>query len=322
VKAKTIRQTLRRKIDDWAKSIEDEELRKLVLRDTVVTGGCIASMLLREPVNDYDVYFRTAETTRRVAEYYVGRFKVKDKAGIEVPLSVWCDHEGDKITRVKVVVKSAGVASEDGTTTPYEYFEGRPDTSDAANTYVGEVMDDPEESAEVAEEAERLALEADDELNRPRYRPVFLSTNAITLSHKIQVVVRFFGEPDEIHENYDFAHCTCYWTSRDDGQLVLRPAAMEALLTRELRYVGSKYPLCSLIRLRKFIQRGWAVNAGQILKMVIQLQDLNLKDPKVLQDQLTGVDASYFAQMMAKVKEKDPDKIDGAYLVEVINRLF
>lgn len=57
MKAKTIKATLRKKIDAWHASIEDEEVRKLAESSTVVTGGCIASMLLGEPINDYDVYF-------------------------------------------------------------------------------------------------------------------------------------------------------------------------------------------------------------------------------------------------------------------------
>ena len=52
-------------------------------------------------------------------------------------------------------------------------------------------------------------------------------------------------EPDQLHENYDFVHCTNYWTSWNN-ELVLRKEALEALLARELRYVGSKYPLCSI----------------------------------------------------------------------------
>src|SRR5690606_25046051 len=153
------------------------------------------------------------------------------------------------------------------------------------------------------------------------YRPVFMSTNAITLSHRVQIVMRFYGEPDTIHENYDFVHCTNYWKSWDN-ELVLRQPALEALLARELRYVGSKYPICSIIRLRKFIHRGWTINAGQILKMAMQVSELDLKDPAVLEDQLTGVDSAYFIQLMAKLKEHDPEKVNAAYLVEIIDRMF
>lgn len=317
MKAKTIKATLRKKVDEWMETIEDTALRERARKDAIVTGGAIASMLLREPVNDYDVYFRTAETTRDIATYYVARFKPKTKTGIECPLSVQfgTDELGNK-DRVRIVVKSAGIASEEGTERPYEYFEGRPEGDGGA--YVGEVMDDPGEIEDTKDELEEAAQNVD---GRPRYRPIFLSTNAITLANKIQIVLRFHGEPDAIHENYDFVHCTCYWTS-GDGELVLRPAALEALLSRELRYVGSKYPLCSIIRLRKFIRRNWTINAGQILKMVMQLSDLDLKNPLVLQDQLTGVDAAYFVEVMAKVKEKDPTKINTAYLVEIIDRMF
>lgn len=312
MKAKTIKKVIKAKVDDWLASIEDERVRALASKNTVVTGGCIASMLLKEPVNDFDLYFTNKETTAAVAEYYVARFSSKNKAGIEVPISV--DKEGD---RVRIVVKSAGVASEEGTSTPYEYFESRPD--DHAGRYVGEVLGDAGDIEEAMEETTEAALAVDD--GKPKYRPVFLSTNAITLSHKVQIVLRFYGSADTIHENYDYVHCTNYWTSKD-GELVLRQPALESLLAKELRYVGSKYPICSVIRLRKFIKRGWSVNAGQILKMMLQISELDLKDHAVLQDQLTGVDAAYFVQLVSKVKEKDPEKVNSAYLVEIIDRMF
>lgn len=309
MKTKTIKAVLRKKIDDWMSSIEDDTVRKIVADNTIVTGGAIASMLLQEEVNDFDVYFKTHDAALSVANYYVSRFKTKNRAGIEVPIFVQ-DEEG----RIKIVVKSAGVSSEEGTTVPYDYFEGRPD--EAADSYVGEIMG----SGDIEDKKEEIASTIVSD-GLPRYRPVFLSTNAITLSQKIQIVLRFYGKPDEIHENYDFVHCTNYWTSWD-SELVLRQPALEALLARELRYVGSKYPVCSIIRLRKFIKRGWSVNAGQILKILMQISDLNLHDHKVLEDQLTGVDAAYFVQLVGKLREKDPEKVNTAYLVEIIDRMF
>ncbi len=93
-------------------------------------------------------------------------------------------------------------------------------------------------------------------------------------------------------------------------------------MARELRYVGSKYPICSLIRLRKFVRRGWYVNAGQILKMVMQVSELDLKSVEVLEDQLTGVDVAYFLEVIDKLKAKDPQKVNTAYLVEILDRMF
>lgn len=313
MKAKTIRAILKKKVNEWAASIEDEAVREIVLKNTIVTGGSIASMLLKEPVNDYDVYFRTHDAALAVAKYYVARFQPKVQRGIPCKISVE-DSQG----RIKVVIKSAGIASEDGAEEPYQYFESQPEG--AAAGYVAEVMDDPGDIQDAYENTEEMAQQTEDD-GKPKYRPVFMSTNAITLSHRVQVVLRFYGEPDEIHENYDFVHCTNYWTSWEQ-KLVLRPDALEALLARELRYIGSKYPVCSVVRLRKFIKRNWTINAGQILKMMMQVSELDLTKIEVLQDQLTGVDCAYFCEVMSKLKEKDPDKVNSAYLIEIIERMF
>lgn len=310
-KAKTIKSIISKKFNAWAESIEDPAVKKLVEDGTIVTGGSIASMLLGQDVNDFDMYFRNHATALAVAQYYVKRFEVKNKAGIDCPIFIQ-----DKDGRVKVKIQSVGIASDEGTEQAYEYFESRPE---GAEGYIGEVMQDTGDIQDTYEQSEADALNNDDD--GPKYRPVFMSTNAITLSQKVQIILRFYGEPEAIHENYDFVHCTNFWTSWNN-RLELKPAALEALLSRELRYVGSKYPICSLIRVRKFIQRGWTINAGQILKMVMQISELDLKDVKVLEDQLTGVDVAYFIQVIEAVKEKDPEKINVTYLVEIIDRMF
>lgn len=318
LKAKTIKEIIRRKIDQWLASIEDKALAGRLSNGVIVTGGSIASMLLGEDVNDFDLYLRNYALAKDVAEYYVARFQPKKRTGIPTPLSVHADGQ-----RVKIVVKSAGIASEEGTEKPYKYFEGSPDESAAA--YVGDIINDPAQIEDTYQEVEAAALNTNgDDRNEDakRYHPIFLTTNAITLSDKLQIVLRFFGEPDQIHENYDFAHCTNYWQSWDGGKLVLRQEALEALLSKELRYVGSRYPICSMVRVRKFVGRGWRINAGQLLKMAMQINELNLKDVRVLEDQLTGVDTAYFCQLIARLKEKDPEKVDAAYLCEIVDRIF
>jgi len=298
MKAKTIKQVLRKRCDAWLATIEDQALRKDLEQGVIITGGCIASMLLREPIQDFDVYFRNKDLAARAALYYAGRFSKTSEMVPVIKVLVLED-------RVRLVVQSAGVAGVDGSVAN-RYYESDTDGVAAAE-YVKSQLDEAEQT----------------EKDQGKYQPVFLSANAITLSNKLQLVIRFFGEPDEIHANYDFAHCLSYWTSWDN-QLVLRPAALEALLARELRYIGSRYPLCSIIRTRKFIARGWTINAGQYLKMCYQLNALDLTNLHVLEDQLTGVDTAYFMQMidiMRKVTEQG-QIIDDTYLAEVVDRLF
>jgi len=56
--------------------------------------------------------------------------------------------------------------------------------------------------------------------------------------------------------------------------------------------------------------------------MAMQISELDLTKPEVLEDQLTGVDSAYFIEVMARLKEKDPEKVNTAYLIEIIDRMF
>ena len=320
MKERLVRMHLCRKFDRWLESIEDAAVKEVARKNTIITGGCIVSLLCGEEVNDYDLYFRTKEAAENVARYYVGKIK-------ECPPTMFKD--GDKSVdiqvkssddRVKIVIKSAGIAGSAGSN-DYQYFETLPneEAGDAATEFSESVLQ--AEGLDERHDAEIKPSEQPGDEPKKRYRPRFASANAVTLTDKVQIILRFFGEPDAIHENYDFVHCTSYWTSWD-RKLVLRPEAVVAILTKDLRYVGSKYPICSLIRTRKFIKRGWNINAGQYLKMAWQVSKLNLNDPRVLEDQLVGVDAAYFAQLLSALSEKDTNTVDGAYLMTVIDRLF
>lgn len=309
MKTKTINKVLSARFDAWLASISDEATRRLAEKNTIITGGCIVSLLLKENVNDFDLYFRTEETALAVAKYYCGVFKAS-KAG-----------EGYEITaesrngRVTISIEKS----------KHNSTAGDPDT---VNLPEG---DDGTDVIAEADEVPATELEAKSKDSTPRYHPLFLSSNAITLSTKVQCIIRFYGNPNEIHENYDFVHCTSYWTSWTRS-VTLRPEALESILTKELRYVGSKYPLCSIIRTRKFIARGWTINAGQFVKMCWQVSKLDLSNIEVLKDQLVGVDSAYFNQLIFELTkrqnqalEKDPSasrQIEGGYLITLIDKIF
>lgn len=316
MKLKTINSVICKKFDAWRESITDPAVKALVENNTVCTGGAIASMLLNEEVNDFDFYFTDHATALAVAKHYVAEFlknpppKFAHGGEVKVYAESVKDDQQEGRQRVRVVIKSAGVASSEGDE-GYEYFEGQPDGQ--AGEYIGKVLDSAEDARE-----EKKAKAGD----KPKFRPVFLSANAISLSDDVQVVVRFYGEPKEIHDNYDFVHVTNYWTSRDRS-VVVNQAALLSLMNKDLRYVGSRYPLCSLFRVRKFIGRGWKITAGQVLKMALNLQKYDLNDVAVLEEQLTGVDVAYFHDLIARLREKGADtRVDEAYLCELIDKLF
>lgn len=291
--SKNMAKHLSRKLKDWVQSIGDPVVAKVVKDNAIVTGGALVSLLTGEPPNDYDIYFKTFESCLVVADYYAKKWNEMYPNKPQVTIN----HDEDK--RITAFIESVGVVLEDGE-------DGIDDESEPVYT------DDDEPDTQ----------EVDD---RPKYRPRYFSTNAISLSDKIQLVIRFYGSVEEIHTNYDFVHCTCSYDFKEN-KVDLPSRALEAIITKELYYMGSKYPLCSIIRSRKFIQRGWFINAGQYLKMCLQLNELDLKDLDVFEDQLAGVDSYYFNQAIKAIKkeqESNPDfTIDNTYLFEIINRIF
>jgi len=152
-----------------------------------------------------------------------------------------------------------------------------------------------------------------------KYTVATITGNAISLHGDIQLITRFTGEPDEIHKNFDYRHTKSYW---HDDKLVLNPLALESIITKELRYDGSLYPVCSIFRMKKFIQRGWTITAGEILKMIYDCNKLNLSDIKVLKEQLIGVDTSYFMDMIEKLENASEINDFRDYLFELIDEVF
>lgn len=299
---KNIKRHLNAKLKRWMESITDEEVKKVVKNNTIITGGAMVSLLTGEPVNDYDVYFRTFEACQKVAQYYVDQWNETHPEDKQAELKI-------EDERVKVFIRSSGVVEEKSEDNPFPPIDEGAEPADI----------------DLTDEEKALNEEETQTGEKPKYRPVFMTSNAITLSDKIQVVTRFYGEIEDIHKNYDFVHCTCSWTSWDN-EVQLPTKALECIINKELYYVGSKYPLCSIIRTRKYLKRGYHIDAGQYVKMAFQLNELNLNDIKTLEDQLVGVDSGYFSILISAIKDKqekdNSDKIDTAYVIELINRMF
>lgn len=285
MRRKTINSKLSAVFDNWVESITDPDVQKLAKDNTIITGGCITSMLLGEDVNDYDMYFTNKETTLAIANYYVNKYRRDCDSDIT---TIDCEVMGDKYqivgndpSRVYLLIPSTGVS--------------------------------------------RYHIGYTDRKNKVKYLPKVFTCNAITLHDDVQLIVRFYGDAKEIHKNFDFIHATCYWTSKDK-KVVMPAEALESILNRQLIYRGSRYPLSSVIRTRKFINRGWKITGGEYLKMCFQISELDLTNVEILADQLVGVDTTYFSMIIDIIKKAQLEDsnivIDGTYVNELVDMMF
>lgn len=292
---KTITKTITTKLDEWLKTITDQKLQEDVKKNLIVSGGSIASMFLGEKVNDFDIFLQDMNVLKRLVEYYTNPF------GVEI-------FDGRNKTALVETME--------------EEYEGDFEYIHNARKIAINTLKEDQIKLFLGGGGKRVneEIKAED-LN---YHPVFFSPNAISLSNDIQIVVRFWGSPEKVHETFDYIHATNYFTYADG--VVTNLAAMESLLTRQLKYQGSHYPLTSIIRARKFIKRNWNIGAGELLKIMYQISLLDLNNPNVLEEQLIGVDVAYFDKLITILRGKqdqDPTfKMTYAYLCAIIDKIF
>lgn len=295
--SRNIRRHLSTKVNDWLNSIDDDNIKKLIEENLIISGGAIASLLSGETVKDYDCYFKTKEACYEVAKYYANKWNSsRDEQEF---VEVLCDAEA---------ISKCHLISDDYTIRCYINSSG----------VAGDALEEDDFEEDIQQDEVKKSK------NKEKYRPIYFSSNAITLSDKIQIVVRFYGTVEELHKNFDYVHCTCSYDYAKD-ELSLPNKAIESILNKQLVYVGSRYPLCSIFRSKKYLKRGYNINAGQYLKMALQLNDLDLKNIDILRDQLIGVDSAYFSQLITSLESNEYDENCGLntdYLMDLINEMF
>jgi len=286
---KTIKAHLKKKLDAVADSIDDnKEIRTLFRKEACVLGGSIASMLMGDEINDYDIYFKTQEGAFKILSYFLERRNASIAKGVNLRAYY------TSIVNCKGVDESRIVISN------HKGIEGLED---------------------------RFLLARSGKAEREKnYGVRAITNNAISLSDKVQLIFRFTGDYERIIENFDYIHAQCMYDLKADA-LHLPINALESMMSKRLVYTGSLYPVASIIRMRKFIRRGWHISVGQILKMVIQVNRLNLADRITLIEQIMGVDLLYIQNFMVeldKAMSESTETIhDWSGLVEnLLNKTF
>lgn len=302
---KTIQKTIEKKLNDWLLTITDQNLRNDVKNNLLVSGGSIASMLLNETVNDYDIYLMDINVVKAIAQYYSKEFP--------------------QITILDGREKQLLVAKYNETYKDEDYKDKRDPIVWKNSAYAVSLRNLKEDQIKLyLSDNSGIRVNENIEKEKLNYTPLYFSPNAISLSDNLQIVLRFWGTAEKIHETFDFVHATNYFTFKDG--LVRNISAIESILTKQLKYQGSHYPVTSIIRAKKFIKRGFNISAGELLKIMFQISNFDLSDPDVLEEQLIGVDVAYFELLITALRNKsesDPKfKLSSEYFNKLIDKIF
>ena len=296
---KTIKAICRNKIDDLCKYIakDDEDLAKEFKKHCFISGGAITSLLQGEQPNDFDIYIDNIDTLYKICEFYTNQWNNNHKTKRE--FNIIKHIEEDEHKHVEIQVKSSGIVKDS----------------------------DVEDQDEIPLPAKELVDDIDniEEVHSKKYTIKCITSNALSLSDDIQIICRFCGTPNEIFKNYDFIHTMqAYYRFTDD--LILNTKSLTSIMAKRLEYNGSLFPICSLFRLRKFLQRGWTISSMEILKIAYQISKLDLDDVNILKEQLCGCDFAYmmaFCNALHNWREENPDiEFNSVYMFELIEKVF
>lgn len=185
---KTIQKSIQNKLNEWLSSISDENLRILIKENILVSGGSITSMLLNEDVNDFDIYIKDIKALEKLTEYYVDKFDIKILRG-------W---EKENLMESY----NTGILAYD------ENYKNQ------FTVAVNNLKDDQIKLFILNIGGLKCNSEATTE-EKLKYIPLYFSPNAISLSNKIQIVLRFHGDSTQIHKTFDFIHATNYFTFQE-----------------------------------------------------------------------------------------------------------
>lgn len=292
---KTIKKVIVKKLDGWLSTIEDSTLRQEVRKNILVSGGSITSLFQGQPVNDYDIYIQDMDVLVKLAKYYC--------PGIVLDGRLKDEYIKNRFPK---------------------YDSKEPFWLDTDEPYAPELLVRllTLKKNQVKLNIESAGRRTEEQALKPdtKYQIAFLSQNAISLTDDLQIVLRFNGNSEQIHKTFDFIHATNYFTFKEG--LVTNIDALESILTKTLRYQGSLYPLTSIIRMKKFLNRGWSINAGEILKIMFQISELDLKNVEVLEEQLIGVDIAYFSTLIEIIRGVSPESMNSSYLNSLIDKVF
>ncbi len=167
--------------------------------------------------------------------------------------------------------------------------------------YSGEPVNDFDFYFKTKESAEKFMELIDKGLEKPasdpftnqeKFKLAFKHKSQFALSFnlenntKIQFITKYYGTPEKVVGNFDFAHCTNYYDLATDSfvfdenklkdkKLVFNPTAT--------------HPINALKRMQKFIKQGWAIEDDELMKISVAISALNLSNPEVFEEQSAGM---------------------------------
>lgn len=102
-----------------------------------------------------------------------------------------------------------------------------------------------------------------------------------------QLVLKQIDQPSIVTSGFDFEHCKAYYNIHDG--LVMSNKTRDAIKDRRLVYSGNKNAFVSLLRMKKFVDRGWKIGRADAINIVLNYLNNMETDSDQLQHEINQI---------------------------------
>lgn len=169
----------------------------------------------------------------------------------------------------------------------------------------------------------------DNENNKHGYELRVSTDNADSFHNKkensiIQLIKmpHLFSNPLDIIKEFDFTVCMGAYSFLDN-QFYLHKEFLKHNAQRRLIFnPQSKYPICALYRVRKYLKRNYTISGGEIVKIGLAINNLNLETYADLRNQLYGIDTLILQELtdLLMSDEYKDRKFDFLETIDLIDK--
>lgn len=128
--------------------------------------------------------------------------------------------------------------------------------------------------------------------------------------YQLIVMSDLFGDPETIFNYYDFTVCMAAYQFCEDGKeegFVFGDDFFKHIGQRRLVFhTGTMFPICSMLRVMKYIKKGFFITGMELLKVGLAIHSLKIKTYADLRRQLQGIDTAFLSDLTSDMKEGEP----------------
>jgi hypothetical protein len=102
------------------------------------------------------------------------------------------------------------------------------------------------------------------------------------------ITFKYFKDANEVISYFDYDCCKCA-LDFSTNELITSPNFWSSTQMKVLSYTGSLYPVGALLRMQKYVKRGYTPDYSTILKLFRDIKNINTDQQDVLEEQIGGL---------------------------------